>query len=512
MDVICTRSQQRFVISQTEKAYCHQRDLPLPTISPLESFREMFAFRNETTLYNRICDKSKKEIISIHRPNTMFPVYSQDIWLSEENDPLQYGRAYDFSKPFFQQFFELSNIVPREAQLTLNAENSPYVNINVNVKDCYFTFNCLNSQDCLYGNKIYFSRDCIDNTYISNCELCYECINCHSCYDLKWSRHSFNCRNSSFLYGCRDCSDCFGCVGLEHKQYCVWNQQYTPEEYKAKIATLYTGKYSELVELQNTFNALIASSSYVYNSVINSEDCSGTYIDNCDHCANSFIIKNSQDVSDSFNMQNCKDSWRSGFIFDGQFIYRSFAMSKGPYNCQFCYMSPGLVDSQYCAYVFHSSNMFGCIGFPRKASYCILNKQYSKLEYETLLPRIMLHMKATGEWGQWWPMSMSDFPYADTVAQEYFPLSAEQAQKSGANWDTNKVYPTIKTAVNLPDSIYDITNTVLTETLSDKTNQRAYKLQPKELQFYREHNVPIPRECFDSRNKRRSHELFTFVS
>ncbi|MBI4835974.1 MAG: hypothetical protein HY817_01815 [Candidatus Abawacabacteria bacterium] len=510
METVRIRDKKTFSILPAEQQYCEQRRIPLAQVTPLEGFREMFAFRNETTLFNRICDKSGRDIISIHRPNTAFPVYAQDIWLSEDNDPLQYGRPYDFTKPFFQQFFELSNTVPREAQLTLNAENSPYVNINVNVKDCYFTFNCLNSQECMYGNKVYSSRDCIDNIYISNCELCYECINCHGCYDLKWAQHSFNCRNSLFLYGCRNCSDCFGCVGLEHKQFCLWNQQYTPEEYKTRIAKLFTGKWSELVTLQQQFVELIASSGYVYNSNVNNVDCTGEYIDNCKDCTNSFITKNSDHVSDSFNMQNCKDCMRSSFIFDGQFIYRSFAMSKGPYNCQFCYMSPGLAESQYCAYVFHSEKMFGCIGFPRRSAYCILNKQYSKEEYENLLPRIITHMKTTGEWGQWFPLWMSDFPYNDTLAQEYFPLTPEQAQLITARWNTNKHYPVTEKVNTIPDDIHSVTDRILDEVLQDHTNKRAYKLQRKELEFYREHTIPIPRECFDSRNLRRSKALIAF--
>jgi hypothetical protein len=30
--------------------------------------------------------------------------------------------------------------------------------------------------------------------------------------------------------------------------------------------------------------------------------------------------------------------------------------------------------------------------------YCILNKQYTKEEYEELVPKIIEHMKKTGEW------------------------------------------------------------------------------------------------------------------
>jgi hypothetical protein len=75
----------------------------------------------------------------------------------------------------------------------------------------------------------------------------------------------------------------------------------------------------------------------------------------------------------------------------------------------------------YSMHVHNSSNMFGCIS-ANQAEYCILNKQYSKEEYESLIPKIIKHMKSTGEWGEFFPLSMSPFGYDETVAQEYYPL------------------------------------------------------------------------------------------
>jgi hypothetical protein len=40
----------------------------------------------------------------------------------------------------------------------------------------------------------------------------------------------------------------------------------------------------------------------------------------------------------------------------------------------------------------NSSNLFGCIGL-RGKEYCILNKQYTKEEYEALVPKIIEKMK-----------------------------------------------------------------------------------------------------------------------
>ncbi|MEI8091811.1 MAG: hypothetical protein WCG98_06440 [bacterium] len=47
----------------------------------------------------------------------------------------------------------------------------------------------------------------------------------------------------------------------------------------------------------------------------------------------------------------------------------------------------------YCDYCMNCQNCFGCAGLQNQ-SYCILNKQYTKDEYEKLVPQIIEKMKA----------------------------------------------------------------------------------------------------------------------
>ena len=37
---------------------------------------------------------------------------------------------------------------------------------------------------------------------------------------------------------CHHCQDCFGCIGLKNQQYCIFNKQYTKEEYEKTVAQL----------------------------------------------------------------------------------------------------------------------------------------------------------------------------------------------------------------------------------------------------------------------------------
>lgn len=59
----------------------------------------------------------------------------------------------------------------------------------------------------------------------------------------------------------------------------------------------------------------------------------------------------------------------------------------------------------------------------------ILNRAYSQDEYEKLCGKIIDHMRQSGEWGEFFPTSLSAFGYNETVAQEYFPMTEEDVRE-----------------------------------------------------------------------------------
>src|SRR5436190_2140193 len=84
-------------------------------------------------------------------------------------------------------------------------------------------------------------------------------------------------------------------------------------------------------------------------------------------------------------------------------------ISIAPWGSDRCY------QIGYSMMVFNCHDCFGCYGL-KKSEYCILNKQYTEEEYKRLLPKLVEHMKKTGEWGKWFPLSKSPFYYQDTAA------------------------------------------------------------------------------------------------
>jgi len=86
--------------------------IPTPKLCPDCRQKRRMSFRNERNLYRRTCDASGKQIISMYNPECGYKVYDQKIWRSDSWDPMSYGRDFDFTRSFTEQFGELMKLVP----------------------------------------------------------------------------------------------------------------------------------------------------------------------------------------------------------------------------------------------------------------------------------------------------------------------------------------------------------------------------------------------------------------
>jgi len=149
-----------------------------------------------------------------------------------------------------------------------------------------------------------------------------------------------------------------------------------------------------------------------------------------------------------------------------------------------------------------------------KKQYCVLNKQYSKEEYEVLAAKIRKHMTdmpykdsagRTYAYGEFFPEEFSPLAYNESSAQEYFPLTEAEAKDQGYVWRPieEREFQTTLDSKDLPDHIKDVKDDVLKEIVRCAGCSRAYRIIPTELEFYRHLGLPLPRHCYRCRLKER---------
>src|SRR6185436_3178011 len=125
---ICRNCKLDFMITPDDLGFYEKIKVPPPTFCPQCRYIRRLLDRNEYNLYKRKCDATGKNIISIYREDAPFPVYKQEYWKSDKFEALDYGKDFDFTKPFFKQFEELRKVVPHVALVNENSVNSEYTN------------------------------------------------------------------------------------------------------------------------------------------------------------------------------------------------------------------------------------------------------------------------------------------------------------------------------------------------------------------------------------------------
>jgi hypothetical protein len=453
---VCVQCQSEFQITQKEKELrekCspifngRKYSFPEPDHCPDCRYWRHLCYRNERGLYHRKCDLTGKQMISIFSADKPYKVYCQDAWWGDHWDPLDYGRDFDFSRSFFDQFHELRLDVPRISITNHNSENSEYTNQSENNKDCYMLTSSGMSEYCLYGHWIqrgskYYSGKMIENStgdYIQQAKNSFEVYNCQDIEDVMYSRDAWIAKDCMDMTETLDNELCYQLHG-------------------------------------SAFNKMTA-----------------------------------------FTSQN----WQSS-------------------------------DTYYCDLIFEVKSCFGCVGLKHK-QYCVFNKQHTVDEYNSLVPKIIEHMmrdpyplirsseplsrpmtpsgtlhepfeggdenieeatvacheperaeRSNGSWGQFFPPQHGMYGYNEMTAQEYFPLTREEALTRGLKWFEREEQAAYQGAeYEVLDDINDVANDVCERVLICSVTGRPYKVIKQELKFYRQKGLPLPMKCPDQRHKER---------
>ena len=519
---ICQSCKKDFIVEPDDFLFYEKIKVPPPTFCPECRFIRRLAIRNERALYKRKCDLCGEQKILIFPQDSIYKVYCRDCFYSDNWNGEIYARDYDFSKPFFEQFIQLFNEVPRLGiiQQGFN-KNSEYVNRASDNKNCYLVFASNRNEDCYYGSY-WESKNSMDCYFARKCEKCYECADCHNCNSLNYSKECNSCIYSSFLINCRNCQNCFGCINLRNKNYYIFNEPYSKEDYYNMLSKFNLSDKNVVKEIKEKIKKI--SPKYIVPCIVehHSESVSGNWIENSKNVKRSFDCDKVEDGKYLFGVADSKDVMDLSYWGNSsELIYESCNIGRQCSNVLFsneCWDQ--LINAEYCHNCFSSSNLFGCVGLKKK-QYCILNKQYTKEEYEKLIPEIKQQMMdmpfidkvgRISKYGEFFPCDMNPFAYNETIAQEYFPKTKEKVLKNGYKWkdiDKKNYVPTIM-GNNLPITISEIKDNIIEEVVGcihkGECNQQctlAFKIVPDELQFYRTNEIPLPELCPNCRHYER---------
>lgn len=505
----CQQCSKTFETTAADQKFYSELSVPAPTLCPDCRSQRRMVWRNERTLYQRQCNMCERGIISIYDPKQPYIVYCYECWYSDKWDGVEYGQEIDFSRPFFEQFKELQLKVPRIYAMALDNENSEYTNGSAYNKDCYLIFVSDHNEDSMYSYGILDCISCLDDLNVTKSELTYQCIGCSNCYDVKYSVDSSNCNSSMFLIDCKSASNCFMSYGLRNAEYVWRNKKISKDEYEQKMQKIKSGSYTTIEKLKQEFQELKKKHTFKYYHGLNNENFSGDYLERCHNTYQSY---------ESYELDNCKfaihgnkvkDSHDMYVVVDDSQLVYEVASGIDLYNVKFSYSHWHGSDSMYSDSIYHGKNLFGCVGLRHK-EFCILNKQYEEAEYNRLRDELIAHMapggrsasgeKPTGEYGQFFPHSVSPFAYNETVAQDYFPIKPEVAEDNKWRWKLDDDKQIKYSSFHIPDGIDKVSDDITDAMLTCESCKKNYKILGRELNYYRKQIIPIPRVCHDCRH------------
>ncbi len=186
------------------------------------------------------CKNMKHSLGCINLQNKSYNIFNQQYTKEEyEKERAKYDfGSYKVLSDFREKFAEFIRQYPRRYGFVYKSLNTFGDNV-LNAKNVYMGFDIFGgAEDSKY---IVHIVPVLKNTYDAygagaNLSDSYDIVDSgadatrllftvftHSSHDLEYT---YACHNSSYL---------FSCVGLQSKQYCILNKQYTKEEYKALL-------------------------------------------------------------------------------------------------------------------------------------------------------------------------------------------------------------------------------------------------------------------------------------
>lgn len=286
---------------------------------------------------------------------------------------------------FLEQYNNLKLSMPVEANHNTQSEDSDYGDYLSRCRSSFYSFDNADCRDIVYIFDSFKAINCCDGDYVIESENIYEgaeAVNANNCSYITYCTRIYD---SHFSWHCHDSNNLFGCVYLKNKQFCIFNRQYSKEEYELRIKELLKrpaeANLKEMEEVAMRFPTRPTHVSKSENSEYNNQV---HYSKNLYLCFDSTHSENCAYMYDAHYNKNCYDITQS---FHSEFCYECVNSSKLN-NCFFMDDCTLVYDSAFCENCSKGNHLFGCVNLDNK-EYYILNKKYTPTEYDKEAKEIM---------------------------------------------------------------------------------------------------------------------------
>jgi hypothetical protein len=300
--------------------------------------------------------------------------------------------------------------------------------------------------------------------------------------------------------------------------YCIFNQKYSKEEYFEKLKELKLdtrdGLEAMIVKVQEV-NKKFPYREYTGNP--QNFNVSGDYVFESKNAQDCYMCVNIEDSKfcQFVSVPTAKDCYDySGWGNGVSQMYECGNVGENANNCKFSfYCFPDSLGLEYSSWCIGGKNNFGCVNLKRQ-KYAILNKVYDKETYEKLTEQIHEDMKnnlytdkkgRVYAYGEFFPPEFSLYPYNDANAIKFIPKTKENALQNGFNWE-DKIEARHKATIttsDLPQTLVEVTDSILNEIIECKSCGKGYKIVAGELNIIKKLELPLPSNCPKCREERR---------
>ncbi|MFA6515292.1 MAG: hypothetical protein WCT42_03455 [Candidatus Paceibacterota bacterium] len=509
---ICQNCKNDFIIEPDDFLFYEKIKVPPPTFCSECRLQRRLVWMKGIELYKRKCDLCGEMKLSMYHPNAPYVVYCDRCWWSDNWDAKDFYVDYDSKRTFFEQWNELLHKTPILG-LSIDSttgELSPYTNHVGNSKNCYLIYYSDYGEDSAFGYQFTHVKNVYNSGSIMECDTVYDSSNLFKSYNIiggaSNNTTSYDC---AFIRDCEGAHHCFIATNIRNQSYIYEGQKITKEEYEEKLKEIDLGSYKQYQFWKNKAKDYFKNSIPRPNWETLAVNSTGSYVFQSKNCKECYDVTDCEDskflmlikigkVKDSYDYVDWGEN--------AELIYEGITIGNGANNVKFSHESGhNIRDIEYSKLSTGGSHHFGCVSI-KKTEYCILNKQYTKEEYKKLRNEIIEDMNNNPyinnlghiyKYGEFFPLEFSPHFYNDTFASKLFPLLEVEVIDRGLRWyePEDKEYAITIPSSDLPDHIKDVSDSIKNEIIGCSQCKRGFRIINQELQFLRQHNLPLSRSC-----------------